>query len=1084
MRTKRQSAYSIISLIIVFGIILSNFSVFAAPPLVKKNITVESTHDFIWSDGKGQDCLVDSVYGTDASLADGIHWAYVQTNADGNNNFVELTFDMKAATDIYKVVLGNRVEGWSEQLAELKYQYSTNKTDWTQLKAFANDELKYAGTSPDIKRLSWEATDNTPINARYIKMSFYIASTVTEAKVKYSSIDEVDIHTSPVDPNPNPDPDPNPGVPDDGTSKNLAAGKSYTPAWIADKWVDSGNQLTDEILSASLEFKDERWVGYYNNENDKFDIVMDIKESVEFEQIKANFLRNETGGISGPFNMKIEISDDNATWTTLVDHAITQIEDAVGIQRYIYTVPTEKQPAKARYIKFSINFRVWLFIDEIKVFDKKTPDETTDVDPDTLPTKNLVQNLDLECNRELLYNAPKNILTDGVHSQIASWNDSTWLSFNGAAGNPNEAVDNNKISIQYDLGFKKSVSKISLNALNDFAGGNAIGAPKGLKILVSDNGERWIALKNFKRQTPTDPSTFKYEWDGLTDEYITTLDNANMIYTQFIKIEVDMDTWVSFDEIEVLGKEGKCSTAGTLIGTPDAAKNLAAGKTYTIDYKAPRAYEDKDGVELTDSQFGSTNLYDLAWQGHTGEWPTRSVIIDLEKKHSISSVKANFLASTGQGVNLPTAVRLYVSDNGSNWSNLYIRNNIKTNTNGIFSLGWDSENLDGFEATNAAFVNARYVRVDMELDGWCFIDEIEAYGKDDVVPEGIELPKDANFDGALMASGDHTDNIKDMILVYNGPYRDYAGNTGYGDWSVSDFKPYVGYINKNGTAIDTMYDAFLFLAMGAESNNLFIESSDYSANPSNKADWEWFLNKTFDKNKDMYNLNESVKIVAKETNNPDIKLKVTVMVPFPDALSTNFGVINGKNLNLTDVEDCKIAIDWYMNEVLTRFSDANYEHLEFSGFYWMHETNYRSDLIKYTSDKTHQAKHQFFWIPYYNASGWNRWAEMGVDAVVLQPNHFFPESTPPSLDRVSDASTLAKMYGMGIEIEMDERAFSDVNRYNKYLDYLNGSVEFGYLNNCYRNWYNGIKGLMEAAYSNNPLAQSDNPTVRALYDYT
>ncbi|MEG0691823.1 MAG: DUF4855 domain-containing protein, partial [Oscillospiraceae bacterium] len=661
------------------------------------------------------------------------------------------------------------------------------------------------------------------------------------------------------------------------------------------------------------------------------------------------------------------------------------------------------------------------------------------------------------------------------------WNNSTWLSFNGTAGN---AVDNNKISIQYDLGSKKSVSSISLNTLNDFASGQGIGVPKGLKVMVSDNGERWTVLKNFKRPTPADPCTFKYEWDGKTDSYITTLESANMIYTQFIKIEADIDTWIAFDEIEVLGKDGKCSTAGTLIGTPDADKNLAAGKAYTIDHKAPRAYQDENGVELTDSQFGNSSMYDLSWQGHTGEWPTRTVVIDLEKKHSISSVKANFLAAMGSGVNLPTAVRLYVSDDGLTWSNLYLRNGIKTNANGIFTLGWDSQDLDGFEATNAALVNARYVRADIELEGWCFFDEIEVYGKDGVVADGIELPKDANFEGALMTPGEKTDNIKDMVLVYNGPYRDYEGNLGYGNWSVADFKPYVGYINEKGIATDTMYDAFLFLAMGAESNNLFIESSGYDSKPSNKTDWEWFLSKTFDKNKDMYNLNESAKIVAKETNNLNLKAKVTVMVPFPDALSTNFGEINGKNLDLSNVDDCKIAIDWYMNEVLTRFAVANYEHLEFSGFYWMHETNYRSDLIKYTSDKTHEANHEFFWIPYYNASGWNRWAEMGVDAVVLQPNHFFPESTPPSLDRLSDASTLAKMYGMGLEIEMDERAFTDVNRYNKYLDYLNGSIQFGYLNNCYRNWYNGIKGLMEAAYANNPLAQSDNPHVRALYDYT
>ena len=41
-------------------------------------------------------------------------------------------------------------------------------------------------------------------------------------------------------------------------------------------------------------------------------------------------------------------------------------------------------------------------------------------------------------------------------------------------------------------------------------------------------------------------------------------------------------------------------------------------------------------------------------------------------------------------------------------------------------------------------------------------------------------------------------------------------------------------------------------------------------------------------------------------------------------------------------------------------------------------------------------------------------------AVALQPNHFFP-SGGPSQDRIRDAAALAKMYGLGMELEMDDR---------------------------------------------------------------
>ena len=81
-------------------------------------------------------------------------------------------------------------------------------------------------------------------------------------------------------------------------------------------------------------------------------------------------------------------------------------------------------------------------------------------------------------------------------------------------------------------------------------------------------------------------------------------------------------------------------------------------------------------------------------------------------------------------------------------------------------------------------------------------------------------------------------------------------------------------------------------------------------------------------------------------------------------------------------------------------------------FYWMHETNYRSSLIRYASEKAQTLGYPMLWIPFYNASGWNRGGDMGLSAVALQPNHFFP-SGGPSQDRIRDAAALAKMYGLG-----------------------------------------------------------------------
>ena len=78
----------------------------------------------------------------------------------------------------------------------------------------------------------------------------------------------------------------------------------------------------------------------------------------------------------------------------------------------------------------------------------------------------------------------------------------------------------------------------------------------------------------------------------------------------------------------------------------------------------------------------------------------------------------------------------------------------------------------------------------------------------------------------------------------------------------------------------------------------------------------------------------------------------------------------------------------------------------------------------------------------------------------------------PSQDRIRDAAALAKMYGLGMELEMDDRVFNDLDKYNKYLDYLNGGVKYGFIgpdSRVYRNWYNGIQNAAGASTGVKPL---------------
>ncbi|MET9019943.1 DUF4855 domain-containing protein [Actinopolymorpha sp. NPDC004070] len=65
------------------------------------------------------------------------------------------------------------------------------------------------------------------------------------------------------------------------------------------------------------------------------------------------------------------------------------------------------------------------------------------------------------------------------------------------------------------------------------------------------------------------------------------------------------------------------------------------------------------------------------------------------------------------------------------------------------------------------------------------------------------------------------------------------------------------------------------------------------------------------------------------------------------------------------------------------------------------------------------------------------WSDVGIDAAAFQPNYFFEDV---SAERIEDASAVAKRYGMGVEVEFDERMLTDDVFRDRYITYLNGGV--------------------------------------------
>jgi hypothetical protein len=508
-----------------------------------------------------------------------------------------------------------------------------------------------------------------------------------------------------------------------------------------------------------------------------------------------------------------------------------------------------------------------------------------------------------------------------------------------------------------------------------------------------------------------------------------------------------------------------------------AFRNLAAGLGYEWS-EAPEAKYPDDHNKLTDGIYGNLDMSDPAWVGHVRKM-TREVVFDLGEKKSISNIKARFLQDWPTNTMLvPLTVSMYVSDDKENWGTLS-----HNSTKLLWGDGppreevydWDGHR-DGIKSGNsdAEMAYARYVKVtfSMHTRAWTFIDEIEIWGADGKVEGAEEV---AAQQPSYLEPGEATGGIRHLGLLYNGQYANDKGT-----WTKDRIIPNISYVDRAGEPVDWLFDGVLYLGLTSPAGNAF-------GGGATLADWKWYLDKTFAETGDMQQLNEAAMEVGSKLNQPDHKVKVVLMIPDPGEYVNDFGDIDGdgvsESFNASEVGELKAyanrenAIQWWLNEAEQKWASNNYSHLELAGMYWLEEQISTSatgpDLIRSTSNKVHDQNLKLFWIPHFLAYKSHMWKDVGIDAVTFQPNYFFEELDE---DRLKDATNIAKQYGMGVELEFDDRMLTDGVFRERFVDYLNSGVQTGFMQAGFKAYYQGNNAVFDTAVS-------FDPATRILYDW-
>lgn len=141
-----------------------------------------------------------------------------------------------------------------------------------------------------------------------------------------------------------------------------------------------------------------------------------------------------------------------------------------------------------------------------------------------------------------------------------------------------------------------------------------------------------------------------------------------------------------------------------------------------LNFKRP--YNDYKGdgpLSLVNMIRGSKNFHDGQWQA----WLVNDmeVVIDLEKIQSINQVTVGSLENQGSGINFPTSIKVFISNDGTNYKEVGAITR-------PFAINSNSELKDfkiSFEKSNARFVKviaSNLKKSPKGEDSWLFVDEI------------------------------------------------------------------------------------------------------------------------------------------------------------------------------------------------------------------------------------------------------------------------------------------------------------------------------------------------------------------------
>lgn len=623
------------------------------------------------------------------------------------------------------------------------------------------------------------------------------------------------------------------------------------------------------------------------------------------------------------------------------------------------------------------------------------------------------------------------------------------------------------LDITFDMGDSAhAIADIYIGCYKNNSSGAAL--PWNVTVKVSDDGENYTKIGKISSPADSEQSgkyTYNFSFPkAVTARYIKICfsgQGGNMLFIDEIAayeycedgdIYNTLGTWADclYPVTDFYGYDLNTGASQVTVSPDDAdydtLQNLAKlkGVDFQIQHFDPiiknHSNSGMDKISLlTDGKLHGSHDKDyfIFYRG-----AGRHVIADLGEIMAVQGCTLSFMDKYTWGISTPPVYYVSLSENGTDWVAVFAEHNPEY---GLAEKGNDTKNIE-FEA---GFL-ARYVRItfptvpDNSISSSVYMGELEIWGK-------------KNTSGAVKA-------FEPEGLIY-GTYPDAEKlgvndilftciTDGYGKvcedahvLTLENAYKYLAHRDKAGSAVGVLFDSLAFTTRGS-----------LNSHPDRNESTEWFYSELF---REGVNLDaaDAAKGMLNEALGADDKEMIWISVNCP-AIGETF---NGKQI-LT-AEDYIECLKWQADEAIRRFNEKGYENLQLIGFYWQSENirpnvhspddAYDTEAIIAFNEYLHSLGYMSLWCPYYNqVKGIWHSNYYGFDITCWQPNRMFDPTDP---NRLYTISQLAKLYGVGIEIEIDTFEQSK-QTFEMYREYLNAGFEHGFINSVNAYYQGAIPG--------------------------